>query len=160
MSSLTRRMITGAALAGAIVATAGCTRIVGHQGYLIDTQLVSTVQPGIDNKQSVQKLLGLPSFTGQFTDNDWYYVARTTKQLAFGSPKPTEETVLHIAFDAAGNVAKVEQTGLERVAQIDPVNDKTPTLGRKHGFFEDLFGNIGRVGTLPGGATPNDNTGN
>ncbi|HEU4969970.1 outer membrane protein assembly factor BamE [Sphingomonas sp.] len=160
MSSLTRRMITGAALAGAMVATAGCTRIVGHQGYLLDNQLIATVQPGIDNKQSVQKLLGLPSFTSQFTDNDWYYVARTTKQLAFGSPKPTDETVLHISFDDAGNVAKVEQTGLERVAQIDPVDDKTPTLGRKHGFFEDLFGNIGRVGTLPGGPTQSGNTGN
>jgi outer membrane protein assembly factor BamE (lipoprotein component of BamABCDE complex) len=142
-----------------MVATAGCTRIVGHQGYLIDNQLVATVQPRIDNKQSVQKLLGLPSFTGQFTDNDWYYVARTTKQLAFGSPKPTDETVLHIRFDEAGNVAQVEQTGLERVARIDPVDDKTPTLGRKHGFFEDLFGNIGRVGTLPGGPSQSGNTG-
>ena len=160
MSSLTRRVITGAALAATMVGVGGCARIVGHQGYLIDTQLVSTVRPGVDNKQSVQKLLGLPSFTGQFTDNDWYYVARTTKQLAFGSPKPTEETVLHIRFDEAGNVAAVEQTGLERVAQIDPVDDKTPTLGRKHGFFEDLFGNIGRVGTLPGGPTQSGNTGN
>jgi len=67
--------------------------------------------------------------------------------------------VLHISFDEAGNVARVEQTGLERVAQIDPVDDKTPTLGRKHGFFEDLFGNIGRVGTLPGGPTQSGNTG-
>ncbi|MBA2920954.1 outer membrane protein assembly factor BamE [Sphingomonas sp. MAH-20] len=159
MSSLTRRMITGAALAGAMVAASGCTRIVTHQGYLVDTQLVSTVQPGIDNKQSVQKVLGLPSFTGQFSDNDWYYVARTSKQLAFGSPKPTEQTVLHIRFDQAGNVAAVEQTGLERVARIDPVSDKTPTLGRKHGFFEDLFGNIGRVGTLPGGPAQSGNTG-
>jgi hypothetical protein len=32
-------------------------------------------------------------------------------------------------------------------------------LGRKRGFFEDLFGNIGRVGTIGGGAQPNDNTG-
>jgi outer membrane protein assembly factor BamE (lipoprotein component of BamABCDE complex) len=159
MSSLTRRVITGAALAGAMIATAGCTRLVGHQGYLVDTQLVATVQPGIDNKQSVQKVLGLPSFTGQFTDNDWYYIGRETKQLAFGLPTPTAQTVLHVQFDQAGNVAKVEQTGLEKVARIDPIKDKTPTLGRKHGFFEDLFGNIGRVGTLPGGTGPSDNTG-
>ena len=159
MSSLKRRVITGAALAGAMVLSTGCTRIVGHQGYLVDKQLVATVQPGIDNKQSVQKVLGLPSFTGQFTDNDWYYVSRQTKQLAFGLPKPTDETVLHVRFDDAGNVTQVEQSGLERVARIDPIKDKTPTLGRKHGFFEDLFGNIGRVGTLPGGPGPNDNTG-
>ena len=132
---------------------------MGHQGYLVDTQLLATVQPGIDNKQSVQKTLGLPSFTGQFDDNDWYYIGRETKQLAFGVPKPTAQTVLHVRFDSAGNVAEVSRTGLEKVARIDPVNDKTPTLGRKHGFFEDLFGNIGRVGTLPGGAGPSSNTG-
>jgi outer membrane protein assembly factor BamE (lipoprotein component of BamABCDE complex) len=159
MSSLTRRVIGGVAIVGAMIGTAGCTRIAGHQGYLVDKPLIATVQPGIDNKESVQKTLGLPSFTGQFSDNDWYYVGRETKQLAFGSPKPTAQTVLHVQFDAVGNVAKVEQSGLERVARIDPIKDKTPTLGRKHGFFEDLFGNIGRVGTLPGGTGPSDNTG-
>lgn len=159
MSSLMRRGVTGAALLAALIASAGCSRIRSHQGYLVDTQLVATVQPGIDNKASVQKTLGLPSFMGQFDGNDWYYVARETKQLAFGKPKPTAQTVLHVRFDQAGNVAQVQQMGLEQVARIDPVNDKTPTLGRKHGFFEDLFGNIGRVGTLPGGTGQNDNTG-
>ena len=159
MSSLTRRVLVSAALAGALVASAGCSRIVGHQGYLVDTQLVATVQPGIDNKESVERTLGRPSFTGQFDNSDWYYVARETRQLAFGTPKPIKQTVLHVHFDPAGNVAGVQQLGLEQVASIDPVNDKTPTLGRKHGFFEDLFGNIGRVGTIGGGARPNDNTG-
>jgi outer membrane protein assembly factor BamE (lipoprotein component of BamABCDE complex) len=159
MSSFTRRMITGAALAGALVATAGCSRIVGHQGYLLDQQLIATVQPGVDNKESVQRTLGRPSFTSQFGDSDWYYVARETRQLAFGKPRPVEQTVLHVEFDPAGNVATVSRLGLDQVASIDPSNDKTPTLGRKRGFFEDLFGNIGRVGTIGGGAQPNDNTG-
>lgn len=159
MFSVQRRVITGAALLGVMVAAGGCSRIRGHQGYLVDSQLLATVQPGIDNKASVQKTLGLPSLAGQFDSNDWYYISRDTRQLAFGSPKPIAQTVLHIRFDQAGNVAQIEQTGLEKVARIDPVKDKTPTLGRKHGFFEDLFGNIGRVGTLPGGTGPNDNTG-
>lgn len=159
MSSLQRRMITGVALAGAMIATTGCARIVGHQGYLIDKQLVATVQPGIDNKQSVEGTLGRPSFTSQFGDNDWYYVARETRQLAFGKPRPVEQSVLHVTFDPAGNVARVETLGIDKVASIDPVDAKTPTLGRKRGFFQDLFGNIGRVGTIGGGAQPNDNTG-
>ena len=159
MSLLKRRMISGVALAGAMIATTGCARIVGHQGYLVDKQLVATVQPGIDNKQSVERTLGRPSFTSQFGDSDWYYVARETRQLAFGKPRPVDQTVLHVTFDPTGNVAGVQRLGLDRIASIDPVNAKTPTLGRKHGFFEDLFGNIGRVGTIGGGAQPNDNTG-
>lgn len=160
MSSLQRRMMMGAALVATLAGASGCSRIVGHQGYLIDKQLVATVQPGVDNKQSVAKTLGQPSFAGQFDDKDWYYVARETRQLAFGSPRPIDQTVLHVHFDAAGNVASVSQQGMDQVASISPNRDKTPTLGRKHGFFEDLFGNIGRVGTLPGGSAPNDNTGN
>ncbi|HEV2569609.1 outer membrane protein assembly factor BamE [Sphingomonas sp.] len=159
MSLLKRRVALGAALAGTLVATGGCSRVVGHQGYLLDTQLVSTVQPGVDNKASVQRTLGRPSFTGQFSDSDWYYVARDTRQFAFGSPRPVAQTVLHVQFDPAGNVANVRQLGLGQVASIDPVNAKTPTLGRKRGFFEDLFGNIGRVGSIGGGAQPSDNTG-
>ena len=46
-------------------------------------------------------------------------------------------------FDAAGNVASVGQTGKETVVAINPVNDKTPTLGRKRSFFDELFGHIG-----------------
>ena len=56
------------------------------------------------------------------------------------------QTVLHVQFDQAGNVAAVEQTGREQVASINPVNDKTPTLGRKRTLFDDIFGNIGTVG--------------
>jgi outer membrane protein assembly factor BamE (lipoprotein component of BamABCDE complex) len=160
MSWFTRRMRMSAALAIALIGTAGCSRVAGHQGYLVDAQLVGTVQPGVDNKQSVQRTLGRPSFTGQFSENDWYYVGRDTRQLAFGKPRPIAQTVLHVRFDAAGNVAAVEQTGLEKIASIDPVDDKTPTLGRKRGFFQDLFGNIGRVGAIGGGAQPSDNTGN
>lgn len=160
MSVWTRRMMTGVAGAAMVIGTGGCSRIVGHQGYLLDNQLVSTVQPGVDNKMSVQRTLGQPSFASQFGQNDWYYVARETRQLAFGKPRPVSQTVLHVKFDQAGNVASVRQMGLDQVASIDPVSDKTPTLGRKRGFFEDLFGNIGRVGTIGGGAGGGaDNTG-
>ena len=134
---------------------------MGHQGYLLDESLVSTVQPGIDNKQSVQRVLGRPSFTGQFDDGDWYYIARETRQLAFSKPSPISQTILHVQFDRSGNVASVKQMGMEQVASINPEKKITPTLGRKRGFFEDLFGNIGRVGAIGGaGNQPNDNTGN
>ena len=55
--------------------------------------------------------------------------------------------MLAVHFDNAENVVNVERTGIELVARIDPENDETPTLGRNRSFFEDLFGNIGQVGT-------------
>jgi outer membrane protein assembly factor BamE (lipoprotein component of BamABCDE complex) len=127
-------------------AIAGCTSIRDHQGFILDETLATAIQPGIDNRESVQSTLGRPTFTGQFDQRDWYYVSRETRQLAFAMPKPSEQTVLHIRFDEAGNVERVDRTGLELVARINPSNEETPTLGRERGLLEELFGNIGAVG--------------
>ncbi len=151
-----RAIALGLAL-GAAILTSGCTRIKDRQGYLFDETLVGAIQPGVDNRDSVEKTLGRPTFVGQFDQRDWYYVSRNTKQLAFAMPKPEATTVLHVRFDEAGNVAAVERTGLERVASIDPLNKKTPTLGRNKSFFEEVFGNIGSVGATGQGAPTADN---
>jgi outer membrane protein assembly factor BamE (lipoprotein component of BamABCDE complex) len=140
-----RGLVLGAAL-GAAILSAGCTRIKDHQGYLLDDTLVNAIQPGVDNRDSVAQTLGRPTFTGQFDQRDWYYVSRETRQLAFAMPKPEENVVLHVRFDEAGNVQSVQRSGLERVASIEPADNKTPTLGRRRSLFEEIFGNIGTVG--------------
>jgi outer membrane protein assembly factor BamE (lipoprotein component of BamABCDE complex) len=135
----------------------GCTQLRGHQGYIGDATLLAAVQPGVDNKESVQTSLGRPTFTGQFGDSDWYYYARDTKQLAFANPTVTDQYVLHVQFDGAGNVVAATKSGVENIANISPESDKTPTLGRNTSFFEELFGNIGSVGSgaPPGGGGSN-----
>ena len=137
-----------------LIATAGCTRVRDRQGYMFDETLAASVQPGVDNRDSVTATLGRPTFVGQFDQRDWYYVSRETRNLGFNKPRPSAQTVLHVRFDEAGNVASVERTGLDQVASINPTNDKTPTLGRDKGFFEELFGNLGQVGQVgPAGRT-------
>lgn len=132
-------------LAMAVLAS-GCSSIVNHRGYITDQVLMQSVQPGIDNRQSVERTLGRPSFTSQYGDPVWYYVGSNTAQAPFTNPRFTAHTVLAVSFDQAGNVISAEQTGLDQVARISPDGNKTPTLGRERGFLEDLFGNIGQVG--------------
>ena len=132
---------------------AGCgLSIREHRGYVMDDQLVTGIQVGTDNKQSVEGTLGRPSFMGTFDQNDWYYVSRDTRAFAFRNPRVTDQTVLHVRFDPAGNVAAVNQTDEKLIAAINPSNDKTPTLGRDRSFFEELFNNIGTISQpgLPG----------
>ena len=140
-----------------LIATAGCTRMRDRQGYIVDETLVSSVQPGTDNRESVAATLGRPTFVGQFDQRDWYYVSRETKNLGFNHPKPSAQIVLHVRFDEAGNVASVERTGLEQVASINPSNDETPTLGSRRSLFDELFGNIGAVGQVGRGGQTADN---
>ena len=136
----------GSTIVLAALLLGGCAAMRAHKGAVLDQQLVASIQPGVDNKASVEKLLGRPTFAGEFTSNDWYYLARDTTQLAFRNPRVTKQTVLHIQFDQAGNVASIQRSGKELVAGIDPSNRRTPTLGRKKSLFDELFGNIGTVG--------------
>lgn len=147
---MTKRSL--AAIIGLGLALSACAGIREHRGFVIDQALADGIQVGIDNKDSVQKSLGRPTFTGQFSPNDWYYLSRDTKQFAFRDPRVDKQTLLHVRFDAAGNVIAVNKTGAETIASVNPVGDKTPTLGRKKSFFEELFGNIGSIAQpgLPG----------
>src|SRR3546814_5881994 len=81
----------------------GWARMRAHQGYLVYNLLVYSIQPGVDNRASVERTLGRPSFEAQFNSNEWYYVARDTRQLAFSMPKAVDQTILRIRFDSSGD---------------------------------------------------------
>lgn len=146
-----RLMLVGLALA---LGTSGCAQLKGRQGYVVDQALTEAIAAGVDNRESVEKTLGRPTFVGQFSNNEYYYLSRETRQLAFANPRPVAQQVLRIRFDAAGNVVAVDKTGLDLVSRISPEGDKTPTLGRDRSFFEDIFGNIGAVGAPGVGGGP------
>jgi outer membrane protein assembly factor BamE (lipoprotein component of BamABCDE complex) len=146
---LARKRLTVAV--GMALIMAGCAPLRSHQGYIVDTDLVNSVQPGVDNRQSVLQVLGKPTFASQFDQGDWYYVSRDSRNYAFNDPKARAQITLKISFDNAGNVTSVSRSGVEQVASIDMYGKSTPTLGKKRGFFEDLFGGIGTVGAAGGG---------
>ena len=154
-----RKIVVMALVTAVALAAPACTRIKNNVGYVADDELIKSIQPGVDNKQSVQATLGRPSVASQWDDRSWYYISRNTEQLAFLTPKPKTQQVLVVDFDAKGNVSAVKRTGMETIARIDPVGDKTETLGRNTTLFEDLFGDIGAVGSAPvkGGDSTNPN---
>jgi len=145
-----KRLRAGAALGALALLASGCASIKDHRGYLIDPALTGSVQPGIDNRMSVERALGQPTFKSEFGKQIWYYVSIDTKQRPFKRPSTNAQNVLMVSFDAKGNVSGVERRGMEKVVSLNPDGHKTPTLGRTRSFFEDLFGNIGSVGAIPG----------
>ena len=147
----------GTALA-VLLAASGCASIKESRGFIADPTLTASVQPGVDNKLSVQATLGHPSFESRYGDPTWYYVSSVTGRAPFGRPRIESHQVLAVKFDPSGNVSAVDTTGLEKVVYLSPDGDSTPTLGRERSFFEDLFGNIGAVGA-PGAGGPTAGTG-
>ena len=134
------------AIATLAVMASACSSITNHRGYINDEVLIAAIEPGLDNKQSVRGTLGEPTLTSEFGEPVWYYISSRTKQAPFTRPRIDAHSVLAVHFDAAGNVAATERTGMDQVVRLDPNGDETPTLGRHRGFLEDLFGNIGTVG--------------
>ncbi len=141
-------------LAAAGLALPGCSSILEPRGYIIDQVLMDTVQPGIDNQTSVEGALGRPTFTSEYGTQTWYYVSSVTGRRPFRDPRIREHSVLAVRFDEAGKVIAVERSGIDKVAYLRPNGNKTPTVGRERGFLQDLFGNIGQVGGMGGGAGP------
>ena len=147
------RFLGASLLTAAALAAGGCSSIRESRGFIADPTLTQSIQPGIDNKQSVQGTLGLPSFESQFGQPTWYYVSSVTERKPFARPRIGTHSVLAVQFDPAGNVSNLERSGLDKVVYISPDGEETPTLGRDRSFFEDLFGNIGAVGA-PGTGAP------
>jgi outer membrane protein assembly factor BamE (lipoprotein component of BamABCDE complex) len=148
VTSARKRLMAAVGIAMAIGA---CAPLRSHQGYIVDVDLVNSVQPGVDNRQSVLQVLGKPTFASQFDEGDWYYIARDSRNYAFNNPKAQAQITLKLSFDRAGTVTAISRSGVEQVASIDMYGKSTPTLGKKRGFFEDLFGGIGTVGAAGGG---------
>lgn len=142
----------GMAIAVAALSLPSCAAQRAHKGSVLDIPLANSIQPGVDNKASVEKLLGRPTFTGQYAPDDWYYIARDTRQVAFRNPRVTWQTTVLIRFDKAGNVASIQHAGKDLAMNLDPARRSTPTMGKKKSFFEELFGGIGSVnsGGVPG----------
>ena len=155
------RQMTAVALLATVALGAGaCVPLRSHQGYVIDPDLVNSVQAGTDTRQSVLAVLGKPSFTSEFNQGDWYYISRDARNFAYNNPHVREQLTLRISFDERGVVTAVRRSGVEQVASISPSSKTTPTLGKKRSFFDELFGNIGTVGGIGGGqGGGNDNTG-
>ena len=108
------RFLGAGALAAVALAMGGCASIKESRGYIVDQTLTSSIQPGIDNRQSVQGTLGHPSFESQFGQPTWYYVSSRTARRPFSDPKIAEHQVLAVQFDAAGNVVSTG-TGVQSV---------------------------------------------
>ena len=152
MNALSTSRLLAVIVAGTLVT--GCAGYREKRGYIADPQLSASIQPGVDNKASVEKTLGRPTFTGEFDQSTWYYVSRSTSTYAFRKPRVMDQTVMRVKFDQAGNVSTIDRTGRELVVNVNPYGKQTPTLGRRNSFFDEIFGNIGVVNGAGGGAPP------
>lgn len=126
------------------------------RGYVFDAELADAIQPGVDNRLSVESTLGTPTMKASFDEATWYYISTTVRIRPVFWPNATEHRVLVVNFNDQGVVDQVNNLGLEDMRDVEHVGDKTPTKGRRVGLFEQIFGSIGRFGGQPNGQQGGD----
>jgi outer membrane protein assembly factor BamE (lipoprotein component of BamABCDE complex) len=124
-----------------------CSPVVDSRGNLPDDDAVLQVQPGIDDRSQVAKLLGSPSAIATFNDKTWYYISKKTSRVAFWDPTVLDQEVLMVKFDDSGIVSDMKVYGLEDAHAVTPDPNETPTSGRELTILQQLLGNLGRFGS-------------
>ena len=146
------------------VLAAACTPREDYRGYAFDDSKLNQIKPGVQTENQVAQLLGTPSSVATFKEHNdtWYYIAKDVETLAFLSPETKDQKVLAIDFDDKGKVKQLRNYVMKDGRAISPVAQETPSSGHNLGFWEQLFGNLGRFNAgsagLPGagpGGVPN-----
>ncbi len=148
MTLIMRRLIIAAC---AVMVLSACSTMKQTRGYVPDEKLVNAIRVDVDNKQSVQTLLGNPTMKPTFDDANWYYYSKKTEQWAFFKEKVSHMDILAITFDNENYVSDIRHYTIADNKIIDPVTRKTVTHGKEVNFLAELFGNVGRFGSAGGG---------
>lgn len=146
MITKSRSVRTVAALA--VVAGFGLAGCVGEtftRGYVPSQNALQQVSVGAPREQ-VLLALGTPSTTADFGGEVFYYISQTTKRpVAFMNTHVTDQKVLAVYLNEAGEVTQIADYGIQDGQIFDFVSRTTPTSGRDFSFVSQLFSGVGRI---------------
>ena len=168
MVNVSRRR--SAALGAALLALAGCSTpswmpALGDvpglglfesprtmRGHHIDDEDLRQITVGVSTSADVGALLGSPTASGTFDDDEWYYISAITHQRPGRTLGIEDQQVVLIRFNPAGVVQEVRRIGQDQGRNLRFVTRETPSPGNERTFLQQLFGNIGRLGPGVGAA--------
>ncbi len=132
-----------------IAALGGCSVFVPPaqvRGNRVDPAELQRLHPGTTTEAQARDLLGSPTAQGTFDQNDWYYITETTRQTIGGTQGIEDQNVVVLRFDGAGILRGVHRIGRKQALSAPIVARTTPSPGGSAGFFQQLLGNVGRIG--------------
>lgn len=142
------------ALAGIVILAMGaCTAQYRNHGYIPSEEDLSQILVGVDTRDTVEDLVGVPSTAGVLNDSGYYYVRSRVRSFVYQAPEVIDRQLLAISFDTAGVVTNIERFGLED-GQVVPLSRRVTRSGdAQRSLIRKLLGNLGRfnVGDILGG---------
>ena len=131
-------------LAGIGLLTAGCAGQLNTHGDRLEANRLSQIRPGMQTRDDVARILGSPSSTSVFGEENWYYISDLVETRSIFDRETKDRQVVNIRFDNSGVVREVDTFGLERGTAVELVERETPTFGETVTLVNQVMGNLGR----------------
>lgn len=128
-----------------VIMIGGCAPIIKTHGYLPPDEDLEKIVIGVDDKISVEEILGRPQNLGIASDNGWYYMSSRRRFYTYQEPEIISRDILALSFDEDDILSNVERLTLEdgRVVSLTRRVTDTPIRGPR--FWEQVIGNFGNV---------------
>lgn len=138
-------------LYAALLALPGCAIFSDaphYRGISVSPHDLAELTPGLSQQADVEAVIGPPTFTPQFSPNDWVYVAQVTKMRIGQTEGVKSQHVIIVAFDQNGTLRSVTQKDGKDAINVAMEAHKTPVPGGTPGFFQQLIGGVGSYNPL------------
>lgn len=132
------------AIVTALIATTlltACAKNYYEQGYKIKEEQVSKLKVNTHTKRDVQRLLGSPSFSSNFTDDTWVYLSTTRYNRPLDQNIIDKRSMIVLSF-TNNKLSSIKQKDENDGAAVKPSKEITETQGRKLNVAEQLFQSI------------------
>ena len=139
MKQLCKKLVVVITLTG-IVACGGQYR---NHGYMPLPKDVDALIAGVDTRDGIVEVMGLPSTGGVFTDDALYYVRSRVHHRGYARPNEVNREVLVLSFDDSQVLINVERFGIEKGKLVRLEHRITEAPGGDRGVLEQIIGSIG-----------------
>ena len=131
------------ALAIILTGLAACAGQYRNHGYMPLPEDVDALIVGVDTRDSILEVMGVPSTGGVLTDDALYYVRSLMHHRGYVRPNEINRDLLVLSFDKRQVLSNVERFGIEKGQLVRLEHRVTEAPGGDRSVLKRIIGSIG-----------------
>ncbi|MFZ8874961.1 MAG: outer membrane protein assembly factor BamE [Paracoccaceae bacterium] len=122
---------------------AACGGQYRNHGYMPLAEDVDALIVGVDTRDSIIEVMGVPTTGGVLTEEAMYYVRSRVHHKGYVKPNEIQRDVLVLSFDKNQILRNVERFGIEKGKLIRLEHRVTEAPGGDRSILQQIIGSIG-----------------
>lgn len=122
---------------------AACGGQYRNHGYMPLAEDVDALIVGVETRDSIIEVMGVPTTGGVLTEEAMYYVRSRVHHKGYVKPNEIQRDVLVLSFDKNQILRNVERFGIEKGKLIRLEHRVTEAPGGDRSILQQIIGSIG-----------------